>query len=74
MFLEVLLKITYLILSIYVTLSSLALIGTSFLGFLATLVLGNVVIRVIYEFSLILLVICRNTSDIAKNTKKSENE
>ena len=72
MFLEALLKITYLICAIYITLSSLALIGSNFLGFLMTLVLGNVIARVIYEFSLILLVICRNTSDIAKNTKKSK--
>ncbi len=71
MFLETLLKITYLILAIYVTLSSFALIGTNFLLFLMSLLLGNVVVRVIYEFSLILLVICRNTTDIAKNIKKS---
>ena len=70
MFLEVLLKITYLMFAIYITLSSFALIGTNFLLFLATLILGNVFVRVIYEFSLILLVICRNTSDISKNMKK----
>ncbi len=70
MFLEALLKITYLIVAIYITLSSFALIGTSFLSFLLTLVLGNVIARVVYEFSLILLVICRNTTEIAKNTSK----
>ena len=70
MFLEALLKITYLILAIYVTLSSFALIGTNFFIFLLVLILGNVLVRVIYEFSLILLVICRNTTDIAKNTSK----
>ena len=75
MFLEALLKITYLILAIYVTLSSFALIGTNFFTFLLVLILGNVLVRVIYEFSLILLVICRNTTDIAKNTsKKSEDK
>ncbi len=72
MFLEVLLKVTYLILAIYVTLGSFALIGTSFLSFLLMLVVGNIVVRVIYEFSLILLVICRNTTEIAKNTKKTQ--
>lgn len=72
MFLEALLKTTYLIVAIYITLSSLAIIGDSFLGFLLQLVLGNVIARVVYEFSLILLVICRNTTDIAKNTKKAE--
>ncbi len=71
MFLETLLKVTYLIFAIYITLYSFVLIGTSFLAFLLTLILGNVIIRVIYEFSLILLVICRNTTEIAKNTKKA---
>lgn len=74
MFLETLLKITYLILAIYITLSSFALIGSSFLGFLVSLVVGNLVLRVIYEFSLILLVICRNTTDIAKNSAKNSSE
>ena len=74
MFLEALLKITYLIVAIYITLSSFAIIGTSFLGFLGTLVIGKLIARVVYEFSLILLVICRNTTEIARNTKKSSNE
>ena len=74
MFLEALLKITYLVFAIYITLSSFALIGTNFFAFLATLLIGNVAIRVVYEFSLILLVICRNTTEIAKNSKKSDNK
>ena len=74
MFLEALLKVTYIIVAIYITLSSFALIGESFLSFLLTIVLGNVLARVVYEFSLILLVICRNTTDIAKNTSKKVEE
>lgn len=74
MFLEALLKVTYLIVAIYITLYSFVLIGESLLAFLLTLVLGNVVTRVVYEFSLILLVICRNTTDIAKNTSKKVEE
>lgn len=74
MFLETLLKITYLIVAFYVTLSSFALIGSNFLIFLVTLLLGNLIVRIGYEFSLILLVLCRNTSEIAKNTKKSEDK
>ena len=70
MFLETLLKITYLIVALYITLSSFALIGSSFFGFLMTLIVGNIVARVVYEFSLVLLVICRNTTEIAKNTSK----
>lgn len=62
MFIENLLKVTYLILAIFVTLSSF---GTgSFLGFIGTLVLGNLAVRIIYEFSLVLLVMCRNTTEI----------
>ena len=75
MFLEALLKITYLIVAIYITLSSFALIGTSFIGFLVSLVLGNIIARVVYEFSLILLVICRNTTEISKKLgEKDENK
>ena len=74
MFLEALLKITYLAFAIYITLSSFALIGSNFIAFLASLVLGNLVVRIIYEFSLILLVICRNTNEIAKDIKKTENK
>ena len=69
MLIENLLKVLYLICSLFVTLASFAEIGTSFLGFFITLVFGNLLIRIVYEFSLILLVICRNTTDI--NTKLS---
>ncbi len=72
MFLETLLKITYLVLAIYITLSSFAMIGSNFIGFLVTLLVGNLVVRIIYEFSLILLIICRNTTEIARNTKKKD--
>lgn len=74
MFLETLLKITYLIVALYITLASFALIGVNFLAFLSMLILGNLVARIGYEFSLILLVICRNTTEIAKNTKKDKKE
>lgn len=77
MFMEALLKITYLILALYITLSSFALIGTNFIAFLSTLILGNVILRLVYEFSLLLLVICRNTTDISKklsNKKDKENK
>lgn len=70
MFIENLLKVTYLILSIFITLSSFA--AGSFLGFIFTLILGNLAVRVIYEFSLVLLVICRNTTEINKKLSKEE--
>lgn len=74
MFLEILLKVTYLIVAIFITLYSFVLIGENFLAFLLMLVGGNIVARVVYEFALVLLVICRNTTDIAKNTSKKVEE
>ena len=61
---ESLLMITYLILAIYITLTSFALIGTSFPGFLVVLVAGNVVLRLSYEMILVMLKIFRNTTEI----------
>lgn len=69
MWLESILKISYLILTIYISLMSFELIGTSFLGFILTLVFGNIVLRVVYELSLLLLTICRNTTEINKKLK-----
>ena len=74
MFMEALLKITYLIVALYITLSSFALIGSNFIGFLAMLIIGNVVARLVYEFSLLLLVICRNTTEISKKLSKKDKE
>ena len=69
MWLESILKISYLILAIYISLMSFELIGTSFLGFILTLVFGNIVLRVVYELLLLLLTICRNTTEINKKLK-----
>lgn len=66
MWLETILKVSYLILTIYITLMSFELIGKSFIAFLLTLVFGNIILRVVYELSLILLTICRNTTEINK--------
>lgn len=70
---EAILKITYLILAIFITLSSFTIIPSSPVGFLLMLILGNLVLRIVYEFSLVMLVICRNTIEINnKLTKKDE--
>jgi hypothetical protein len=66
---EIILKIVYLIVAIYITLSSFAFISTSFIGFLVYLIFGNVAARLSFEFMLMLILICRNTSDI--NSKLS---
>lgn len=69
MWLETILKVSYLILAIYITLTSFELIGNSFMAFVLTLVFGNIILRVVYELSLLLLTICRNTTEINKKLK-----
>ncbi len=64
MMLETLLRVLYIIVAIYITLSSFALISSSFVGFLSMLVLGNIGARIAFEFSLVLLTICKNTTEI----------
>ena len=69
MLIEPLLKISYLFLVIFITLSSFAVIGSSFIGFLIYLVFGNVLIRVVYEIGLIKIMIWKNTNEIKKKLK-----
>ena len=57
------------ILALYVTLSSFAVIS-NFLFFLFYLIVGNITVRLIYEFSLILLIVCRNTTEINEKLSK----
>lgn len=70
MMIEKVLKILYIIVALFVTLSSFGLISISFLAFLLTLVIGNVLTRVIYELLLVKLVICKNTTEINKKLNK----
>lgn len=67
--LETILKVTYVILAIFITLTSFNMIGVNFFGFLLYLIIGNVVLRIIYESSLMLLMIWKNTSEINKKMK-----
>ena len=67
--LEEILKVTYLVLAIYITLYSFGLIAVSFASFLLTLLLGNLVLRIAYELSILLIKICKNTSDINSKLK-----
>ena len=70
MIVEPLLKVTYIILAIFITLSSFSLISESFVEFLLLLVVGNLVLRLIYEFSLVLIQIWKNTTQINDKMKK----
>lgn len=64
MMVEALLKVFYLISAIFITLSSFALISTNFLLFLGYLVLGNIITRLIYEFSILGIQLWKNTTEI----------
>ncbi len=75
--LEAILKICYLILAIYITITSFSVISTSFIAFLLYLIIGNVIIRLIFEGALLILMLYRKVSDIseklsAKEFKKTE--
>ena len=70
MWIEPIMKVCYYIATIFVVLISFAMISTSFLAFLFTLVLGPIIIRLLYEMTMMFIMIWRNTRDIAKNTEK----
>ena len=64
------LKISYLILAIYITLSSFGYIATSFVLFLSILILGNVILRIGYEMSLLVINLAHDVKEIKKCLKK----
>ncbi len=77
MWIETILKIVYYIATIFVILISFSFFGmvnimggAAILMFFLTLVLGPIVTRLIYEASIMFIMIWRNTKDIADNTKK----
>lgn len=70
MLIEPILKILYLVITIFVILISFNFITINFLSFLLTLLLGPVIVRIIYEASLMLVMIWKNTKIIADNTAK----
>jgi len=72
MVIENILKILYLIIASFITLSSFAMISSSFLAFIMYLVIGNLIARIMYELFLVVLIICRNTTDISKKLDKKE--
>lgn len=61
---EALLKILYLIFACYMTIDGFLNLFISFGAGLAMLTVGNIAVRLAYEFSLMLVMICKNTSDI----------
>lgn len=70
MLLEPILKVSYIILAIFITLVSFNLIAVNFIGFLLTIIFGNIILRVVYEWLLVFLMIWKNTTEINDKTKK----
>ena len=64
MMIEALLKIVYLVLTIFITLSSFGFISTSFLTFLLYLIVGNLVLRMVFELSILGIQLWKNTTEI----------
>jgi hypothetical protein len=70
MLVETLLKITYLIGAIFITLYSFGLIAVNILAAFGCLIFGNLLLRICYEFMLMNVIICRNTTDINSKFNK----
>ena len=68
--LEEILKISYLVLAIFITLYSFGFIGTNVGLFLWMLIGGNIIIRISYELSILIIKICKNTTEINNKLKK----
>lgn len=63
---EGILKILYITMALYITIMSFTVISVNFGTFLAMLIGGNLALRIIYELMLVLLIVCKNTSEINK--------
>ncbi len=75
MWIEAILKVTYYFATIFVILISfsyLALGGYGVLYFFLSLILGPVLVRLVYEASIMFVMIWRNTKDIAEHTTKKK--
>ena len=72
MSLETILKICYLVVAIYITISSFSLISTSFIEFLLVLFLGNIVVRLIFEGSLLILMIHKELVEVNRKLSKDK--
>ena len=70
MLIEPILKVTYAFMLIFITLTSFNLISYSFPAFLLYLIGFNLLIRVIYEASMMMVGIWKNTKEINKKMKK----
>ncbi len=75
MWIEAIVKVTYYFATIFVILFSFNFLsegGFGVLMFFISLILGPVIVRLIYEASIMYIMIWRNTRDIADNTAKKK--
>ncbi len=73
MWLEPILKCFYYIATIFVILFSFVFLGqggSGVVSFFFMLILGPIIVRLIYEASMMFIMIWRNTENISENTKK----
>lgn len=68
-FIEAFLKIAYLTTTLYVTITSFSLIKVDVALFFMTLILGNIIIRILYEAAFLLYNIYLNTKEINNKLK-----
>ena len=74
MLVEDVLKVIYIILATYITLVSFSFIFVDVVSFLSTLILGNIVLRLMFEFILITIMIWKNTTDINNKLKNNKED
>ena len=73
--LEAILKICYLVIAIFITITSFSYISTSVIAFLLYLFIGNVVARIIFESALLIIMMYHKLNEINDNlTVKKENK
>lgn len=73
-FIEMVLKVLYIVATVFITLSSFSFLGSSVATFFLWLILGNIINRVAFEFILMFLTLVNNTTEINKKmgTQKKE--
>jgi len=69
MLIEPILKIVYIVLTIFIILFAFGLISTSFVLFLLVLIFGPLTLRITYELMMINIMIWKNTKEINENIK-----
>ena len=73
-FIELILKVTYAIFAIYITLSSFSFITVGIADFFLYLVFGNIALRLMYELIMFIITIVNNTTEINKKLGTKQNK